>query len=113
MRKLSFWLALLISVVVTVRPAEPVIISEFMAANSSILADEEGFFPDWIELQNVGTNVVNLNGWFLTDATNNLTKWRLPATNLNVGAFLIVFADGKDRAIPGAPLHANFNISAA
>jgi hypothetical protein len=118
MRKISLWLALLTGAILftgapALRAAQSVIISEFMAANSSILQDEEGFYPDWIELQNVGTNVVNLNGWFLTDATNNLTKWRLPATNLNVGAFLIVFADGKDRAIPGAPLHANFSLSAS
>jgi len=118
MRKTPFLLALLFCAVITgsiapARAQQSVIISEFMAANGNILADENGFFPDWIELRNVGTNAVNLKGWFLTDAANNLTKWRLPATNIGIGGFVIVFADGKDRAIPGAPLHANFSLSAS
>jgi hypothetical protein len=88
-----------------------VVISEFMASNSRGLRDENNRFVDWIELQNVGTNAVNLDGWFLTDNANNLTKWRLPATNINVGGFIIVFATGDNRAVPGAPLHANFSLS--
>jgi hypothetical protein len=85
-------------------------ISEFMARNTHTLADEDGAFPDWVELHNTETHGVNLDGWFLTDATNNLTKWRLPATNLAANAYLIVFASGKDRAVPGAPLHTGFQL---
>ena len=79
-----------------VRSAEQVTISEFLASNTSGLKDEDNLYPDWIELHNSGTNAVNLDGWYLTDNGNNLTKWRFPATNINAGAFLIVFADGKD-----------------
>jgi hypothetical protein len=56
---------------------------------------------------------VNLANWSLTDATNNLRKWIFPATNLAANGYLIVFASGKDRALAGAELHANFNLSAS
>ena len=93
--------------------AEPVFISEFLASNSGGLADEDGATPDWIEVFNSSPTNVNLNGWFLTDSAANLTKWRFPATNIAPNGFVIVFASGKNRAVPGAPLHANFSLSAS
>ncbi|HMC28487.1 MAG TPA: LamG-like jellyroll fold domain-containing protein, partial [Verrucomicrobiae bacterium] len=88
-----------------------VTITEFMASNSRTLIDDFGQYPDWIELFNGGTTTVNLGGWYLSDSASNLKKWQFPATNLNAGAFLVVFASGRDRAIPGLPLHTNFKIS--
>ncbi len=92
--------------------AQPVL-SEFMAANATTLADEDGSYSDWIEIQNLGTNSVNLGGWFLTDSAANLEKWQFPSTNLAGGGFLIVFASNKDRRVPGQPLHTNFKLSAS
>ena len=89
------------------------LLTEFMAANGSTRADENGDYPDWIEIWNAGANTVNLQGWSLTDNSNRLAKWRFPATNLPPNAYLLVFASGKDRAIPGAPLHTSFNLSAS
>lgn len=88
------------------------VISEFLASNSQGLRDADGDFPDWIEIQNTSSAPVNLLGWTLSDDPSNTVKWRLPATNLNGGAFLVIFASGKDRAVAGAPLHANFSLSA-
>lgn len=92
--------------------AEPLAITEFAASNTTGLQDENGDRPDWVEIFNSSTNVVNLDGWFLTDSPGNLTRWRFPATNLAPQSFLVVFASGKDRAVPGQPLHANFALSA-
>jgi hypothetical protein len=91
--------------------AEAVFITEFLAVNDGPLADEDGESSDWIELHNAGTNTVNLNGWFLTDKAAQLTQWRFPATNLAPNAYLLVFASGKDRRAPGAPLHTNFRLA--
>src|SRR6266700_4241341 len=91
--------------------AEDVFISEFMAVNDSTLADEDGDFSDWIEIHNSGAVGVNLNGWFLTDKLSQLTEWRFPSTNLAPNGYLVVFASGKDRRVPGAPLHTNFKLS--
>jgi len=92
---------------------ETVVISEFLAHNTSGLMDEDGDFSDWIELYNSGTNSVDLGGWFLTDDATLLTKWMFPNTNLAANGFLIVFASGKDRAVTGAPLHTSFALSSA
>lgn len=88
--------------------AEPVI-SEFMAANQASLLDEDGEASDWIELFNPGPESVNLAGWSLTDQADVPAKWRFPERILEPGAFLVVFASGKDRAGAGT-LHANFRL---
>jgi hypothetical protein len=88
-------------------------ISEFMAVNARTLADEDGDYSDWLELFNSSPTTVSLDGWFLTDEIGALAKWRLPSTNLTANAALIVFASGKDRAVPGAPLHTNFKLNSA
>jgi hypothetical protein len=104
-------LAGLLSVPLAVHAQDNVVISEFIARNAGGLADEDGDFPDWIELHNSGVTPVNLDGWFLTDTTNNLAKWRLPAANIAANGYLIVFASGKNRTNAGAPLHANFQLN--
>ena len=95
------------------RAAEAVFIAEFMAANNGVLLDEDGDSPDWIEIHNAGTNAVGLNNWCLTDNPGNLTRWRFPATNLAPNGYLVVFASGKDRRVPGAPLHTDFKLGSS
>src|SRR5262245_29043923 len=77
------------------RAVDDLLVTEVMAVNDSTLADEDGEFPDWVEIYNAGGNTVDLNGWYLTDNPGNLTKWRFPSTNLTANAYLIVFASGK------------------
>ncbi len=92
------------------RAADPVI-SEFMADNSSTLADQDGQFADWIEIYNPGPDTVNLENWTLTDLKTALTKWKFPSQTLEAGKSLVVFASGKDRAVAGAQLHTNFSLN--
>ncbi len=88
-----------------------VVITEFLANNGGGLRDEDLESPDWIEIYNSGPGAVNLGGWRLTDDAGDLAKWTFPATNLPAGGYIVVFASGKNRAIAGAPLHANFQLS--
>lgn len=88
------------------------VISEFMASNKTVLADEDGSFADWLELYNPDAMAVNLNGWYLTDNAKKLTKWKLPAVTLPPGGYLVIFASSKDRTDPTKPLHTNFDLSA-
>ena len=113
LRTSFLFIAVMAAVLASIVPGKAVddlIITEFMAENDSILPDENGDFEDWIEIYNAGTNDVNLNGWYLSDAAGNLTKWRFPATNLNVNGFMVIFASNKDRRVPGRPLHTNFRL---
>jgi len=88
-------------------------ISEFMASNGHTLEDEDHSFPDWIEIQNTGPGTIDLSRFCLTDSAADPTKWTFPATNLSSGGFLVVFASGKDRRVPGLPLHTNFRLGSS
>ena len=91
---------------------ETVVISEFMAANTSTLRDQDGDYSDWIELCNLGSATVDLANWSLTDSANNLAKWRFPSTPIAPGQFLVVFASGKNRRVSGRELHTSFKLDA-
>ena len=85
-------------------------ISEFMAENRSVLADEDGEFSDWIEIYNPDPTTVNLAGYALTDDPLILQKWVFPAVSIPSGGYLVVFASGKNRVNPAAQLHTNFSL---
>src|SRR5688572_14129830 len=87
------------------------VITEFMAANESTLRDEDGEFSDWIEIHNSDSAAVSLQGYHLTDTSADLRKWTLPAVTLEPGAYLVVFASGKDRMGLTGGLHTDFQLS--
>ena len=87
-------------------------INEFMASNDSGLKDEDGDFSDWIEIYNPDATAISLAGYYLTDNPQNLNKWKFPAVTLNAGAYLVVFASGKDRAVAGADVGAQSGTAA-
>ena len=89
------------------------VISEFLASNDSGLQDEDGERSDWIELYNAGNTALDLTGWHLTDDAGDLNQWAFPSVSLDPGAFLLVFASGKNRAdADGTELHTSFKLGA-
>jgi hypothetical protein len=91
--------------------ADPVI-SEFCASNQAGLEDEDDDRPDWVEIHNPDAIPVDLTNWYLTDNASTKTKWRFPAVTIPANGYLVVFASGKDRRVPGQPLHTNFSLGA-
>ena len=85
------------------------VINEFLALNKSTIYDEDGQSSDWIEIFNPNQSAVNLEGYYLTNDSNDLEKWRFPNVSIVEGEYLIVFASGKDR--DNGELHTNFKIS--
>jgi len=96
----------------SLRAAAP-FISEVMPDNARTLADEDGDFPDWIEIHNPGPGAVNLQGWFLTDNPLVLSNWAFPSVSLPAGSYLVVFASGKNRTSDPARLHTSFQLEAS
>ncbi len=92
-------------------PATHLVISEFMADDESILADEEGEYSGWIEIHNPAPDAVSLAGYALTDDPGNPARWPFPEMELKGGGYLVVFASGKERMVAGRPLHTNFRLS--
>lgn len=91
-------------------------ITEFMADNEgdgpNEIRDEDGDHSDWIEIYNSGQAIGNIGGWFLTDATNSLTKWRIPnGVTIPGRGYLVIFASGKNRTNAAGRLHTNFQLN--
>lgn len=87
-------------------------INEVAAANESLLADEDGEYPDWIELYNGSEKSVSLKNYGLSDQKEVPGLWRFPEIEMEPNSYLIIFASGKDRRNPEGSLHANFKINA-
>lgn len=85
-------------------------ITEFMASNADGIKDDYGVHSDWIEIHNNGASDVDLDDWKLTDDSSKPAKWSFPPTTIPADGRILVFASGKDRAIPGLPLHTNFSL---
>ncbi|MFT4547081.1 MAG: hypothetical protein ACI9MB_001027, partial [Verrucomicrobiales bacterium] len=97
--------------ITVVIPGEPVI-SEISADNHSIFNDQDGDSSDWIEISNPSATTAILHGYYLSDDSDDLRKWRLPDMTLEAGGHLVIFASGKDRAVAGSELHTNFGLRA-
>ncbi|MBA7482019.1 hypothetical protein ES707_17499 [subsurface metagenome] len=88
------------------------VISEFVASNEASLVDEDGDYPDWIEIYNPTQEAINLDGWYLTDNINNLENWEFPSVQIAPGGYMVVFASGKDRRSSANQLHTDFALRA-
>ncbi len=73
-------------------------INEGSNRNYSTIQDEDGDYPDWIELYNACATTIDLFDYSLTDNAANPTKWVFPHVNILPGAYIAVFCSGKDRA---------------
>ncbi|HHZ95203.1 MAG TPA: lamin tail domain-containing protein [Flavobacteriales bacterium] len=87
-------------------------INELMASNHFALFDDFFESDDWLELYHEG-GVLNLEGHYLSDRSDNLTKWQFPSTNAGLttilpNGFLLVWLDND--SIQGEN-HAEFKLS--
>lgn len=77
-------------------------ISEIMPSNKATIASGN-LFPDWVELQNTGSEPISLKSVYLCCGTDS---YELGEEELGAGEYLVVFCD--DSGLPG---HASFSIS--
>ena len=90
-----------------------IVINEIMASNTMTAMDNAGDYDDWIELYNKSSVTVDLSGWYITDKTDNLTKYDIPSgTMIDANDYLIIWADEDSSQGPN-PVHANFKLSKA
>ena len=86
--------------------AQQIYINEFMASNSSTIADGADY-DDWVELYNAGGSSVDIGGMYLSDNLAEPTLWQIPTgsssvTTIPAGGYLLLWFD-KETA--QGPLH--------
>jgi hypothetical protein len=74
-----------------------VLINEFMATNASVIVDEDGDHPDWIEIYNPTGASLNLEDYSISDRGTDLRKWIIPSVYIGPKNYILLFASGKDR----------------
>ncbi|MBK8567306.1 MAG: CotH kinase family protein [Saprospiraceae bacterium] len=90
-------------------------VNEALAANTSILPDEQGEYDDWFELYNASDAPLNVGGLCFTDDEDEPCRWQLPLhfpeqTTILPHGFLLLWADGEPEQ---GLFHADFRLSAA
>ena len=86
-------------------------ITEIVASNTRVLADENGEYYDYFELHNTTGQAIDLSGWFVSDSAVRPTRWRLPeGFVIEAGEYRVVFASGLNRSDAHYP-HTNFGLS--
>ncbi|WP_102412085.1 lamin tail domain-containing protein [Beduinella massiliensis] len=88
------------------------VINEIVASNVSVLQDEDGDFPDWIEIYNTSSRTIDLSNYALSDDPASPLKFRFPqGTVIEPHGYYVVYASGKDReAVEGGWPHARFKL---
>ena len=87
----------LIIFLVNILYGQSVQLNEIVSSNASTIFDEDGDFPDWIEIYNSGQSALQLKGYGLSDDIDEPFDWVFPKYELNPHSFLVLFASGKDR----------------
>ncbi len=99
MQRMGFLTAIVFLLVQAVY-AQRLVINEVMSSNSVTLADEDGAYPDWLELFNGSSQTLNLSEYTLSDDEGQPDKWTFPDMDLEAGGHVLVYASGKDRSDP-------------
>lgn len=75
----------------------PLMITEYMTDNRSVLYDEDGDFVDWVEFYNDSDEPFSLAHLYFTDDKTNLRKWAFPNIVIEPRSYLVIYASGKDK----------------
>lgn len=87
-----------------------VVINEIMASNTTIVKDNAGEYDDWIELYNTSASPFDLSGYYLTDSSGDLKKWKIKkGTIIPAKGYAIFWAD--EDSSQGNTNHVNFKLS--
>lgn len=74
-----------------------VLLNEICPSNSSVFANDNGDYDDWIEIYNAGNTAVNLQGYGLSDDASDLYHFTFPSCTLNPNARMVVFCSDKNQ----------------
>ena len=85
-------------------------INELVADNATGWTDETGALVDWIELHNPTDGEVSLDGWYLTDDSEDRFAHPLGGLSIPARGFAVFAADAQPAK---GPLHLSFGLDQA
>lgn len=84
-------------------------INELEPDNLTGITNSAGGRTPWVEIYNPSTNVLSLNGLYLSDNYSNLLQWAFPSSaTINAGQYLVIFVDGQTALSSASELHTSF-----
>lgn len=86
------------------------VISEVMASNKSAVPDENGKYPDWVEIWNSSDHEIDLYNVGLSDDLLSIA-FLFPKMTIAPDERIIIYCDKTNQAVAGKPLHAKFGLS--
>lgn len=86
------------------------VISEIMTSNRAAVPDEDGAFPDWVEVWNASDHDIHMEGVGLSDK-HDAISFLFPDITLPAGGRVVVFCSDTNQSTPGTPFHAKFKLS--
>ncbi len=111
-------LSLLILVCFFTKANAQIKINEYSVSNTTKFTgttylDNQGNYPDWIELYNPSTSSVSISNLYLSNNRNDLTLFQLPATaSITANGFLRIWCSGKGAGASNATnIHTNFELT--
>jgi hypothetical protein len=84
-----------------------ILLNELVAKNKTSYLDESGDAGDWLELYNPSNDIINLDGYKISDGQ---ADWIFPKIAIAPKEYLVIFASDKDISA-GDFLHTNFKLS--
>ena len=75
---------------------QEVVINEIVSLNNSIYADRYGDYNDWVEIKNLSSDTLDLEGFWISDDYNDIFKWNVPHFQIPPNSFEILFCSGKN-----------------
>ena len=85
-------------------------ITEYMTNNASYKISSDNKFYSLIEIHNYDNKDINLEGFYLTDKEDNITKYRIPAITVKKNEYVVFYASGMNKVIDNE-IHTNFKLN--
>ncbi len=73
---------------------QQVYINEVCSWNSVTITDADSDYADYIELYNASDETVSLDGWYVSDDEDDLTKAQLHGIEMEANGYVLLYANG-------------------
>ncbi len=93
--------------------SSPVLITEVMSDNASVIQDRYENFADWFEVTNISSGDVSLYGWKVARDTDTTKFFEFPDVTLKSGQSVLVYCTNVLENKTGFEFHAPFKLSSA